>query len=61
MKPYVVVLGDSLGGFVTTSGLCHVWLAGNWTDTGASTKVESAIASRDLCAQAVIKQSRGRI
>jgi phytoene dehydrogenase-like protein len=31
-------------------------LAGSWTDTGASTEMESAIASGDMCAQTMINQ-----
>ena len=35
-------------------------LAGSWTDTGASTELESAIASGDLCAQTMINQLHKR-
>jgi len=34
----------------------NLLLAGSWTDTGASTEMESAIASGELCAKAIIDQ-----
>lgn len=40
--------------------LRNLLLAGSWTDTGAITEIESAIASGELCAQAIINQGHRR-